>query len=174
MYLISHVWCVEFGGSCYVLENCLGLFSDLLRLDGSARSSVSGVETCVTFLLKFYWLCSKWQIWPARVAQSVQWSLCGLNDRGVAFRFPAVTKDFYFLHNFNTVSGTWPASCSVGTMGSFDVVKEAGAWSCSLTYIQSQVEEWVELHLHMPLWNAQGQLSLLFEIQGTVHRDIFL
>jgi hypothetical protein len=124
----------------------VGLLSDLLRLDGSARNSVSGVETGVTFLWKFYWLCSKWQIWAASVAQSVQWSLCGLNDSGVAFRFPAVAKYFYFLHNFNRVSGTWPASCSVGTMDSFGVGKEAGAWSCSLTYIQSQVEEWVELH----------------------------
>jgi hypothetical protein len=57
-------------------------------------------------------------------------------------RFPGV-QDFSLFHSVPTDSGAHPASCPMGTGGSFPGVKAVGPWSWSLTSIYcGRQERW--------------------------------
>jgi hypothetical protein len=102
----------------------------------------------------------------------------GLDDRGPRVRFPAGTGNFSLQHRVQNGSGAHPASCPLGTRGSFPGGKAAGAWS------------WPHLHLVprsrmrgaiLPLpqyafmawcWlKAQGQLYLTLPLLSLLHQD---
>jgi hypothetical protein len=51
----------------------------------------------------------------------------GLDDRGFRVRFPAGVGNFSLHHRVKNDSGSHPASCPVGTRGSFPGGKVAGA-----------------------------------------------
>jgi hypothetical protein len=58
-----------------------------------------------------------------------------LDDQGSGVRFPAGAGNFSFHHSVQNGSGAHPASCPMGTRGSFPGGKAAGAWSWPLTSI---------------------------------------
>jgi hypothetical protein len=59
---------------------------------------------------------------------SVGIALCyGLDDRGSRFRFPAGAENFSLNHRVQNGSGTHPASCPMGSRGSFPGGTAAGA-----------------------------------------------
>jgi hypothetical protein len=59
----------------------------------------------------------------------------GLDDRGSRFRFPVGAGNFSLHHRVQNGSEAHPASCPMGTRGSFPGGKAAGSWSWPLTSI---------------------------------------
>jgi hypothetical protein len=71
----------------------------------------------------------------------------GLDDRGSRVRFPVGAGNFFLHHRVQNSSGAHPASCPIGTRGSYPGVKrpdnEADHWPPSRT----EVKEWVKLYI---------------------------
>jgi hypothetical protein len=65
----------------------------------------------------------------------------GLDDRAIEVRSPAEAKNFYFNLCVQTGSGAHPASCTMGTGGTFPGGKSAaGAWRWPLTPSSAEIE----------------------------------
>jgi hypothetical protein len=73
----------------------------------------------------------------------------GLDNWGSRVQFPLGAGNFCLHHHVQNGSGAHPASCLVGTRGSFPGGKAAGTWSWPLPST-AEVKEWVELYLHSP------------------------
>jgi hypothetical protein len=90
----------------------------------------------------------------------------GLDDRGSRFRFLAGAGNFS-LQCVHNGSGAHPASCPMGTRGSFPWIKRPGREADHSPPSSAEVKEWVELYLYSPgtpSWRG-AQLR---------HRDNFL
>jgi hypothetical protein len=84
----------------------------------------------VVHLNEIYVMCTF--SWKAEIAQ---WYSAGLQAERLGVRVPAGAANFSLHHRIQTDSGAHPASCPMGTRGSFPGGKATRAWSWPLTSI---------------------------------------
>jgi hypothetical protein len=68
----------------------------------------------------------------------------------IGVRFPAGTENFPLRHRIHTGSEAHPASCPMGTGGSFSGGKAAGREADHSPPSNAEVTEFVEIYLHSP------------------------
>jgi hypothetical protein len=88
---------------------------------------VPSLDTSVSLVGFYQWKlsCVGYKDVRSRVSSGSIVSDYGLDDRAVEVRSPAEAKDFSSILCVQTGSGAHPASCTVGTRGSFPGGKSA-------------------------------------------------
>jgi hypothetical protein len=80
-----------------------------------------------------------------------QWCSTGLRAGWSGVRVPAGAGNFSIHHRVQTDSGPYPASCPMGTRGSFLGVKRPGREADHSPPSSAEVKECMELYLHSPI-----------------------
>jgi hypothetical protein len=75
----------------------------------------------------------------------------GLDDRCSRVRFPTGAGNFSLHHRVQNGSGAHPASCPMGTRGSFPGVKRPEREADHSLPSSAEVKEWAELYRHSPI-----------------------